>query len=107
MLARVSAVAFMASPSRSPGSKHVLFATFASKPRLFQQPAVPCFFQWTAAGIGPRFCLYVHHDDAQREWAYDRESHIGRLDNGLDEAKDKNWTVVSMKDDWKTIYAEK
>jgi phosphoglycolate phosphatase-like HAD superfamily hydrolase len=60
--------------------------------------------QWTAAGDGPRFCLYVHHTDAAREWAYDRESHIGRLDEGLDEAKARGWTVVSMKDDWKTIF---
>jgi phosphoglycolate phosphatase-like HAD superfamily hydrolase len=60
--------------------------------------------QWTAAGAGARFCLYVHHDDAQREWAYDRQSSIGRLDKGLDEARAKNWTVISMKDDWKTIF---
>ena len=60
--------------------------------------------QWTAAGAGPRFCLYVHHTDAVREWAYDRESHIGRLDQGLDEAKARGWTVVSMKDDWKVIF---
>ncbi|HWL94135.1 MAG TPA: HAD family hydrolase [Phycisphaerae bacterium] len=61
--------------------------------------------QWTAAGSGPRFCLYVHHSDAEREFAYDRKSHIGRLDKGLDEAKAKSWTVVSMKDDWKTIFS--
>jgi phosphoglycolate phosphatase-like HAD superfamily hydrolase len=60
--------------------------------------------QWTAAGPGARFCLYVHHDDAAREFAYDRESHIGKLDKGLDEAAAKGWTVVSMKNDWKTIY---
>jgi len=60
--------------------------------------------EWTAAGTGPRFCLYVHHTDAEREWAYDRASSIGRLDKGLDEAKTKGWTVVSMKDDWKTIF---
>jgi len=60
--------------------------------------------QWTAAGSGPRFCLYVHHTDAAREWAYDRKSHIGQLDKGLDEAAKKGWTVVSMKDDWKTIF---
>jgi len=60
--------------------------------------------QWTAAGAGPRFCLFVHHTDAMREWAYDRESAIGRLDKGLDEARAKGWTVVSMKDDWNTIY---
>jgi len=60
--------------------------------------------QWTAAGPGARFCLYVHHTDAAREFAYDRESHIGKLDKGLDEAAAKGWTVVSMKNDWKTIY---
>jgi phosphoserine phosphatase len=60
--------------------------------------------QWTAAGPGPRFCLYVRHTDAEREWAYDRESHVGRLDKGLDEAKARGWTVVSMEDDWKAIF---
>jgi phosphoglycolate phosphatase-like HAD superfamily hydrolase len=60
--------------------------------------------QWTAAGTGARFCLYVHHDDAEREWAYDRDSKIGRLDKGLDAAKARGWTVTSMKDDWKTVY---
>lgn len=60
--------------------------------------------QWTAAGSGSRFCLYVHHTDPDREYAYDRESHIGKLDIGLDEAMEKKWTVVSMKDDWKTIF---
>jgi phosphoglycolate phosphatase-like HAD superfamily hydrolase len=60
--------------------------------------------QWTAAGPGARLCLYVHHTDAAREFAYDRESHIGKLDKGLDEAAAKGWTVVSMKNDWKTIY---
>ncbi|MEX2123228.1 MAG: HAD family hydrolase [Woeseia sp.] len=61
--------------------------------------------QWTAAGSGPRFCLYVHHTDAEREWAYDRQSHIGQLNNGLDEAAANGWTVVSMMDDWKRIFA--
>jgi phosphoserine phosphatase len=60
--------------------------------------------QWTAAGAGPRFCLYVHHTDAEREWAYDRTSHIGKLDKGLDEAAAKGWTVVDMKTDWNVIY---
>ena len=60
--------------------------------------------QWTAAGPGPRFCLYVHHTDAGREWAYDRTSSIGRLDKGLDEARARGWTVVDMKADWKRIY---
>jgi len=59
--------------------------------------------QWTDANTRPSFCLYVHHTDAVREWAYDRAS-IGELDEGLDEAKAKGWTVTSMKDDWTTIY---
>ncbi len=60
--------------------------------------------QYTAAGSGARFSLFVHHDDAEREWAYDRKSHIGQLDKGLDEAKARGWTVVSMKDDWNSIF---
>ena len=60
--------------------------------------------QWTTAGQGPRFALYVHHTDAEREWAYDRKSSIGRLDKGLDEAQAKGWTVVDMKQDWKVIF---
>ena len=53
---------------------------------------------------GPRFALFVHHDDAEREWAYDRESHIGKLSRGLDEATKRGWTVVGMKEDWKTVF---
>jgi hypothetical protein len=60
--------------------------------------------QWTAAGDGARFMGLVHHTDAQREWAYDRQSSIGRLDKALDEATAKRWTVVDMKRDWKKIY---
>jgi len=60
--------------------------------------------QWTTAGSGARFALIVHHDDAEREWAYDHESHIGKLDKAWDEAKARGWTVVSMKDDWVTIF---
>ena len=60
--------------------------------------------QWTTAGQGKRFALYVHHTDAEREWAYDRKSSMGRLDKGLDEAHAKGWTVVDMKQDWKVIY---
>jgi hypothetical protein len=60
--------------------------------------------QWTAAGAGRRFCLYIHHTDAEREWAYDRKSSVGRLDKGLDEAKAKGWTVVDMKADWKCVF---
>lgn len=60
--------------------------------------------QWTAAGSGTRFCLYVHHTDAGREWAYDRASTIGRFDKGLDEAKARGWTIVDMKTDWKRVF---
>jgi len=60
--------------------------------------------QWTTAGEGARFALIVHHTDADREWAYDRKSVVGRLDKALDEAKEKGWTVVDMKNDWKTVF---
>lgn len=60
--------------------------------------------QWVAAGDDARFALIVHHTDADREWAYDRKSSIGRLDEALDEADAKGWTVVDMKQDWKVIY---
>ena len=64
--------------------------------------------QYTGAGSGTRFCLYVHHDDAEREYVYDRKDGLARLDKGLDEAAAKGWTVVSMKNDWKTVFpAEK
>jgi phosphoserine phosphatase len=60
--------------------------------------------QWTCIAPGARFCLFVHHTDAEREWAYDRASHVGKLDRGLDEAASKGWTVVDMKQDWKRIF---
>jgi phosphoserine phosphatase len=60
--------------------------------------------EWTTRGEGARFGMIIHHTDAEREWAYDRESHIGKLDRGLSEAPEREWTVVSMKDDWKAIY---
>ena len=49
--------------------------------------------------------ITFHHDDAEREWAYDRESSIGRLDRGVDESAERGWTVVSMKNDWRTVFA--
>jgi phosphoserine phosphatase len=60
--------------------------------------------QWTAAGGGARFMGLVHHTDAQREWAYDRDSLIGRLDKALDEAYARGWTIVDMKSEWRVIY---
>jgi hypothetical protein len=62
--------------------------------------------QWTAAGNGARFMGLIHHDDAAREWAYDRKSQVGQLDKAWDEAVAKGWTVVSMKDDWKSIFPD-
>ena len=62
--------------------------------------------EWTTAGDGPRFGMLVHHTDAAREFAYDREGHIGVLNQGLDEAGSRGWVVVSMKDDWQTIFPE-
>ncbi|UJS15943.1 MAG: haloacid dehalogenase-like hydrolase [Candidatus Jettenia sp.] len=60
--------------------------------------------QWTTAGSGRRFALLVHHTDAEREWVYDRQSSIGRLDKALDEAMARSWTVLDMKRDWKSIF---
>lgn len=60
--------------------------------------------QWTASNKYKSFMLYVHHTDAEREWAYDRNSHIGKLDKGLDQALRDGWTVIDMKNDWKVIY---
>jgi hypothetical protein len=60
--------------------------------------------QWTTAGDGRRLGLLVHHDDATREYAYDRDSSIGHLDQALAAAGPAGWAVVSMKDDWETIF---
>jgi len=60
--------------------------------------------KWTTDGSGAHLALLVHHTDEYREWAYDRTSSFGRLDKALDEATAKGWTVVDMKNDWKTIY---
>lgn len=61
--------------------------------------------QWTAAGSGARFMGLVHHTDAEREFAYDRQSSVGRLDKALGEAERRHWTVVDMKADWKVMFA--
>jgi phosphoglycolate phosphatase-like HAD superfamily hydrolase len=60
--------------------------------------------EWAKGGAGVRFALIVHHTDAVREWAYDRQSSIGHLDKALDAAQADGWTVVDMKNDWKTIF---
>ena len=60
--------------------------------------------QWATAGNGARFALFVHHDDAEREFAYDREDRFQTFSVGWDTAVARGWTVVSMKHDWKTVY---
>lgn len=62
--------------------------------------------QYTAAGDGARFMALVHHDDAEREAAYDKGSPIGALDKALTEANERGWTVISMKDDWNSIFPD-
>ncbi len=62
--------------------------------------------QWTTAGAGPRFGLIIRHTDSEREWAYDRNSSIGRLDKALDEAPGRGWLVVDMKKDWRMIFRD-
>jgi phosphoglycolate phosphatase-like HAD superfamily hydrolase len=60
--------------------------------------------QWVASGEGRRFALIVRHTDAEREYAYDRQSPFGRLDKALDEGRQRGWTVVDIKQDWKTVF---
>ena len=60
--------------------------------------------EWATTADGPSLGLIVHHDDAEREYAYDRGSKIGALDKALDEADARGWTVVSMREDWRTVF---
>jgi hypothetical protein len=60
--------------------------------------------QWTTAGTGRRLGVILHHTDAEREWAYDRESHVGRLDKALDMAPGEGWVVIDMAADWEVVY---
>ena len=62
--------------------------------------------EYAMAGDGPRFALIVHHTDAEREFAYDRESHVGRLQRGLDEGPERGWLIVDMTSDWSRVWAE-
>jgi hypothetical protein len=61
--------------------------------------------EWTTSAPGARLGVLLHHDDAAREFAYDRKSHFGKLDRGLGDASRRGWTVISMRNDWKTVYA--
>jgi phosphoserine phosphatase len=60
--------------------------------------------EWTTAGEGPSFGLILHHTDPEREYAYDRDSSVGRLDKALDDASDKGWVVIDMKKDWNRVF---
>lgn len=62
--------------------------------------------EWTTSGPGRRLGLIVHHDDGEREVAYDRRSPFGKLDKGLDEGPKRGWTIVSVKNDWKRVFVE-
>ncbi len=62
--------------------------------------------EWTTAKEGPSFGLLIHHTDAEREWAYDRDSHVGRLDRALEEAPQRGWTVVDMQADWDQVFVK-
>ena len=62
--------------------------------------------EWTTAGDGPRFGMLIHHTDAEREFAYDREGHIGVLNEGLDEAGERGWLVVDMAADWARVFPD-
>jgi hypothetical protein len=60
--------------------------------------------EWVTSGSGARLGMIVHHDDAAREYAYDRGSHLGKLERGLDAAPERGWSLISMKNDWKSIH---
>jgi hypothetical protein len=63
--------------------------------------------EWSTAGEGPRFGMIVHHTDAESEWAYDRDSHVGRLSAALDAAPAEGWLVVDMAKDWRIVWPER
>lgn len=63
--------------------------------------------EWTTSGKGPRLGALIHHTDAEREWAYDRNSQVGKLSKGLDEASKRGWLLIDMKNDWSQIYPQR
>ena len=60
--------------------------------------------KWSKTFKGPNLQMLIHHTDSIREWAYDRNSKVGKLDKGLEIAKSQNWLIVDMKNDWKQIF---
>ena len=95
------------SSTTDPASRSASTASSAAgrSPPSATPMAICEMLQWTTTGGGPRFGLIVHHTDAEREYAYDRQSHVGKLDKALDAAAANRWTVVDMKKDWKRIFA--
>ena len=63
--------------------------------------------KWTDSGKNKSLNVYIHHTDSKREWAYGKDSHVGRLDKGLTNAKNKKWLIVDMKDEWTSVYPTK
>ena len=60
--------------------------------------------EWATAGPGPRLGMLLHHTDAKREWAYDRDSHVGKLSRGLDEGPERGWVIIDMEADWSRVF---
>ena len=89
-------------PSWNDGANKHAFVDFVT--RVTRAGGPDFGLQWTAAGMTAGFMGLVRHTDAEREWAYDRNSQIGKLDRALDEAISRKWVVVDMKQDWKVIY---
>jgi phosphoglycolate phosphatase-like HAD superfamily hydrolase len=103
VLARLAEVDFIDDKSGKPVGIHQVIgrrpiAAFGNSDGDFEM------LEWVTSGSGPRFGLIVHHTDAEREWAYDRTSHIGQLVRGLDEAPKRGWIVADMKSDWKSVF---
>lgn len=102
-LTRIDEVNFIANgPGKPTGISHAIgrrpALAFGNSDGDYQM------LQYTTAGEGPRMGLLLHHDDAEREFAYDRDSMIGRLDKGLDDAAANGWQIVSMKDDFAEVF---
>jgi len=106
MLARLPEINFIDDKDGKPVAIHyhigkLPIAAFGNSDGDFQM------LEWVTSGKEASFGMLIHHDDASREVAYDRKSHIGRLDRGLDEAPKRGWTVTSMKNDWKCVFPYK
>jgi phosphoglycolate phosphatase-like HAD superfamily hydrolase len=103
VLVRLAAIDFIDDKSGKPVGIHQVIgrrpiAAFGNSDGDFEM------LEWTTSGPGPRLGMIVHHTDAEREWAYDRTSHIGQLARALDEAPKRGWILADMKQDWVVIY---